>query len=174
MRNGLLSALRVSATGALLLAILAATPAEPGFAKPLFGLRKAPEIAQALSLTGKPIKLADYRGKVVLVNFWATWCPPCRDEIPAFSAFRKHMSTASFEIIGISVDEGDPDDVKKFMAEAGIEYPVAIDDGRLRAKYGGIRGIPTSFLIDKEGGIVQIFRGPVSEETLHETIMPLI
>ncbi|MBM3276102.1 MAG: TlpA family protein disulfide reductase [Candidatus Sericytochromatia bacterium] len=174
MRNGILPALRVSAAVALLLATYAATPVESGLARPLFGLRKAPELAQVRSLTGKPIKLSDYRGKVVLVNFWATWCPPCRDEIPAFSAFRKHLSTASFEIIGISVDEGDPEVVMKFMKEAGIEYPIAIDDGRLRARYGGIRGIPTSFLLDKEGGIVRIFRGPVSEETLHETIMPLI
>ncbi|MBM3266782.1 MAG: TlpA family protein disulfide reductase [Candidatus Sericytochromatia bacterium] len=158
---------------ALALALgLAAVPAAQ--AKPLFGSRKAPQFTLEDCATGKPLKLADFRGKVVLVNFWATWCQPCREEIPTFLEVRGRHNDKGFEIIGVSVDEGGHAVVMPFVAEQRISYPVVLDDGRTRTRFGGVRGIPTSFLLDRAGGIARIFRGPVSAETLEQAVTELL
>ena len=140
----------------------------------------APDFTLPRSGDARPLSLADYKGKVRLVNFWATWCPPCRAEIPAFIELRHRLAGKSFEIIGIALDREGDEAVKPFVKDHGMDYPVVIGDSRVTRSYGGIRGIPTTFLVDREGKIVHRWVGPPgqSEEaiipTLLEHIEPLL
>jgi len=120
-----------------------------------------PEAAPGFDLTGldgKPVSLAAERGKVVLVNFWATWCGPCRAEISDLVELQNKYKDR-FQILSLIVDEDDPDAVKKFVEKRGINYPVAIADDDLRRQYGGVVALPTSFVLDSEGRIVQKHEG---------------
>jgi thiol-disulfide isomerase/thioredoxin len=103
--------------------------------------------------TGEQISLADYRGKVVLVDFWASWCPPCLDSLPAYDRMRQEIGTEEFEIIAVNVDEYTEDGLK-FLQEHPVGYPVLADpDGEIGIPWG-IRTLPRSFLLDREGRIV--------------------
>lgn len=124
--------------------------------------------------SGKTVHLADYQDKVVLVNFWATWCPPCKEEIPAFLQVRNSLHAEGFEILGISLDEGGPSVVLPFAQEYGITYPLVMGNQALTQSYGGIRGIPTSFLVDREGRIVEKYIGPIDAQTLTEDVRALL
>ena len=107
-----------------------------------------------LSLDGQTISPAHLDGKVVLLNFWATWCPPCREEIPDLIELQDKYG-GRLQIIGLSVDTGSQETVKRFVQERKINYPVAIASPELEAKFGGVMGLPTSFLVDTEGRVVQ-------------------
>jgi thiol-disulfide isomerase/thioredoxin len=117
----------------------------------------APEFKLA-GFEGKPLSLADFRGKIVLLNFWATWCGPCRAEIPDLVELQKKYN-GQLQIIGLVVDDDDQDAIKKFVAESGINYPVAVAPDEIRMQYGGIAALPTSFVIDAEGRVVQKHEG---------------
>lgn len=110
------------------------------------------------TLEGKPLSLADYKSKVVLLNFWATWCGPCRAEIPDLVELQNKYKDR-LQIIGLVVDDEDEDAIKKFVDEFGINYPVAIATDALRTEYGGIPALPTSFVLDAEGRVVQKHEG---------------
>jgi thiol-disulfide isomerase/thioredoxin len=110
------------------------------------------------TLEGKPLSLADYKSKVVLLNFWATWCGPCRAEIPDLVELQNKYKD-QLKIIGLVVDDDDQDAIKKFVSEFGINYPVALATDALRTDYGGIPALPTSFLLDAEGRVVQKHEG---------------
>ena len=103
-------------------------------------------------LSGQTLQLSRYRGKVVVLNFWATWCSPCRSEIPRFVGFENKYGGDGFEIIGISLDD-DPKRVRGFYQLLGMNYPVAIGDASLAERYGGVLGLPVSFLIGRDGRI---------------------
>ena len=105
------------------------------------------------STTGKNIKLSDYRGKVVIVDFWATWCPPCRKGIPDLIELQKQFKN-NLVVIGISLDQNTKADVIPFMKKIGINYPVVYGDNQVVMDYGSINAIPTSFVIDQNGKIV--------------------
>lgn len=120
------------------------------------------------------VSLSAYKGNVVLVNFWATWCPPCKEEIPAFLQVRNSLHAEGFEILGISLDEGGPSVVLPFAQEYGITYPLVMGNQALTQSYGGIRGIPTSFLVDREGRIVEKYIGPIDAQTLTEDVRALL
>lgn len=108
---------------------------------------------------GKVIKLSDFRGKVVIVDFWATWCPPCRAEIPDFIKLYSNYKDKGFQMLGISLDQGGLNDVIPFMKKYGINYPIMLGNDEVVAAYGGIRGIPTTFVIDKKGNVRAAFEG---------------
>jgi thiol-disulfide isomerase/thioredoxin len=107
---------------------------------------------------GKPLSLAESKNKVVLLNFWATWCGPCRAEIPDLVELQNKYKD-QLQIIGLVVDDDDPDAIKKFVDQFGINYPVAIATNALRMEYGGIPALPTSFLLDAQGRVVQKHEG---------------
>jgi thiol-disulfide isomerase/thioredoxin len=109
-------------------------------------------------LDGKPLSLAAAHGKVVLLNFWATWCGPCREEIPDLIELQTKYKDR-LQIIGISVDDDEAEIVKKVVDETGINYPVAMASPEVRMQYGGITALPTSFVLDTEGRVVQKHEG---------------
>ncbi|HEY1422405.1 MAG TPA: TlpA disulfide reductase family protein, partial [Candidatus Acidoferrum sp.] len=120
-------------------------------------LVKNPDAAPAFELKdldGKPVSLAEAKGKIVLLNFWATWCGPCRAEIPDLVDLQKRYAD-KFEIIALATDEDDADEVRRFVREAGINYRVAMTSDEIRRDYGGISALPTSFVLDEQGRIVQ-------------------
>lgn len=124
-------------------------------------------------ITGKPLKLADYRGKVVLIDFWATWCVPCRVEIPHFIEMQKKYASRGFSVIGISMDDT-PEPVAPFAKKYNMNYPVAVGDAALGEKYGGILGLPTAFVIDRDGVIRQRYDGITSVEMFEKAVVALL
>jgi cytochrome c biogenesis protein CcmG/thiol:disulfide interchange protein DsbE len=118
-------------------------------------------------LDGKALTLAGLRGKVVLLNFWATWCGPCQAEIPDLIALQQKYKD-QLQIIGLIVDEDDASSVKQVVAETRINYPVAMTSPEVRMQYGGIAALPTSFVLDPQGRIVQKHEG-LRDPALYET-----
>jgi cytochrome c biogenesis protein CcmG/thiol:disulfide interchange protein DsbE len=104
------------------------------------------------ALDGQPLRLADYKGKVVLLDFWATWCAPCRSEIPKFVTWQKQYGPQGLQVIGISMDDSDKP-VPGFVQQFQIDYPVALGDAKLADQYGGVLGLPVTFVIDRDGRI---------------------
>jgi thiol-disulfide isomerase/thioredoxin len=119
------------------------------------------------SLDGKPVMLASSKGKVILLNFWATWCGPCRAEIPDLVGLQNKYKDR-LQILGLVVDDDDQDAIKEFSERFGINYPVAIAGDDIRMQYGGIAALPTSFVLDAEGRIVQKHEG-LRNPVLYET-----
>jgi thiol-disulfide isomerase/thioredoxin len=116
------------------------------------GRAAAPDFT-LMSLDGRPVKLSDYRGKVVVINFWATWCPPCRAEIPDLVAAQQHYRDRGVEILGIALDDEGREVVEPFVRDNGITYPVLIGDEAIMSLYGGISSIPTTFFLNRDGSI---------------------
>jgi len=126
-------------------------------AQPVFATEIAPLFNGTAVNTGQQINLIDYRGKVVLVDFWASWCPPCLDSLPAYNQMRRELGTSEFEIIAINVDE-DTEDGLSFLKEQPVDYPVLADpNGEIGIPYG-IRTLPHLFLLDREGNITATFK----------------
>ena len=123
----------------------------------------APAFA-ARDLDGREIAMASLRGKVVLINFWATWCPPCRAEIPDLIALQEKYRDR-LQIIGISEDEGGPEIVRRFVAEHRINYPILMTSPEIEKKFPGIGALPTSFVIDRDSRLVQKHIGMLTART---------
>src|SRR6266481_2056325 len=119
------------------------------------------------SLDGKPLTLISAHGKVVLLNFWATWCGPCRAEIPDLIALQQKYKD-QLQIIGLTVDDDDASFIKQVVAKTRINYPVAMSTPEVRVQYGGVAALPTSFVLDTQGRIVQKHEG-LRDPALYET-----
>ncbi len=122
----------------------------------------------------KPVKLSDYKGKVRIVDFWATWCPPCRGEIPDFVALQKQYGAKGLQVIGVSMDRGGPEIVTKFMQENGMNYVSLMSESSVEAAYGGIRAIPSTFLVDRDGNIVKKYVGGQEKATFENDLKALL
>jgi thiol-disulfide isomerase/thioredoxin len=119
---------------------------------------------------GKKISSSDFKDKVLLVSFFATWCPPCREEIPEFIELQKKLGSKGFSVIGISVDETGPDAVKSLIEQEKINYPVAMAEESVMTGFGGLSGIPTSFLINRKGNVVKQYPGYAPSSVLQVDI----
>jgi cytochrome c biogenesis protein CcmG/thiol:disulfide interchange protein DsbE len=133
----------------------------------------APPYALA-DLEGKVVKNTDFLGKVVILDFWATWCPPCKAEIPHLIALQDKYKDQGLQIVGLSVDEGGANDVKPFANENKINYTMLIASSETARAYGGISGIPTTFVLDKRGTIVKKFLGYTDPDVFEAAIQPLL
>ncbi|AFH50635.1 Thiol-disulfide isomerase-like protein [Ignavibacterium album JCM 16511] len=126
------------------------------------------------TLEGKEVKLSDFRGKVVIVDFWATWCPPCRKGIPDLISLQDEFKK-DLVVIGISLDQQNTiKDLKPFIENYKINYPVVLGDEKVVKDYGGINAIPTSFIIDQKGNIVDSHVGLVPKTVYVDQIKSLL
>lgn len=142
-------------------------------ASPFQSKEKAPNFSLKMS-NGKSLSLSKFKGKVVLLNFWATWCGPCIAEIPGFlEVYEKHKARG-FEIVGISLDETGWEDITPFVKKHKIIYPVVLGNQKVSKAYGEIYGLPTSFVIDKKGYIVNKHVGLMTREMLENKIKDLL
>lgn len=124
-------------------------------------------------IDGVPISTADWHGKVVLLNFWATWCPPCREEIPEMVDLANRYKDR-LQVIGISMDDGPPEEVRAFAKHMGINYPIVMWSREMVREYGGVPGLPTSFVINPEGRVVQKHVGLYSEDVYEAEVRALL
>ena len=125
---------------------------------------------QVTTLDGQVITHEDLAGKVVLVNFWATWCGPCRVEMPGFQRVYEDRSSDGFVILGLSTDRTGPEGVRSYVAERGVDYPIAMSTPALEAAFGGIRGLPMSYLVDRDGVIRNRVFGFFASPTLRMAV----
>ena len=123
---------------------------------------------------GKPVKLSDYRGKVVLLNFWATWCGPCKIEIPWFMDFEQTYKDKNFAVLGVSLDEDGWESVKPYIEQKKINYRVMIGTEQVAQMYGEVDSLPTTFMIDREGRVAAVHIGLVSKSDYIHDILDLL
>lgn len=124
-------------------------------------------------LTGRRLSLSTYRGKVVLLDFWATWCDPCREEIPHFVELQNKYRDRGFQILGVSMDDG-PEPVRDFYQRFKMTYPVVMGNAKTGELYGGVLGLPIAFLIGRDGRIYGKHIGATDITVFEEEIISLI
>jgi peroxiredoxin len=145
-------------------ATIASKAQEPALA-PGFTLR---------ALDGGSVRLADYKGKVVLLNFWATYCVPCKTETPWFVELQKKHADAGLQVIGITMDEPDNKRLPKFVADMGVNYPIAFGNYDIADAYNHVEALPVTFLITRDGKIAKAIRGIESKEKLEAEVEKLL
>lgn len=129
---------------------------------------------QLTTLDGNAVTDQQLRGKVVLVNFWATWCPPCRVEMPGFQRAYEKFKDEGFVVLGVAMDAGGTDGVRQFITERQITYPIAMATSSAVRDFGGVRLLPTSFLIDRDGRIRHEVSGIFASVALDQAVRRLI
>jgi thiol-disulfide isomerase/thioredoxin len=122
------------------------------------------------SLDGKTTRLSDFRGKAVLLNFWATWCGPCKIEMPWFVDFQKQYGTQGLQIVGVAMDDASKEDIGKFAKDMGVNYPILIGKEAVGDQYGGVPALPETFLIARDGKIVDKIIGLRGKAEIEDAI----
>ena len=138
------------------------------------GNLKMPLFSEKNIVDDAVVQSEDFKGKVVLVNFWATWCPPCRKEIPSLKILQDKYGDKGFSVLGISMDEGGRKHVKKFVDKLEVNYPIIIGKSKHARGFGGVMGIPVTFLVDREGIIVKRLDGYISEKVLERELIKIL
>lgn len=155
------------------LAALAAAAVLAGCSTPASPAPDAPQFSFT-SLDGKTVAMKDLANKVVIVDFWATWCGPCREEIPHLNELYAELKGQGLEIVGISMDTTGTDDVKDFAREFRIQYPIVMGDEKVAESFGGIMGLPTTFIIDRKGKIAKKYVGLPPAESMARVVRGLV
>jgi thiol-disulfide isomerase/thioredoxin len=122
------------------------------------------------TLDGRKVKLSDYRGKAVLLNFWATWCQPCKIEMPWLIEFEKDYKAEGFEVVGVAMEDTDKAEIEKFLKEMNVNYVVLLGKESVGEEYGGVLGLPTTFYIGRDGTIVEQHAGLISKSDIEAHI----
>jgi peroxiredoxin len=135
--------------------------------------KKAPDFALK-DANGQTVRLSDYHGKVVLLDFWATWCGPCKIEIPWFQEFERQNKDKGFAVIGVAMDDDGWDVVKPFAKERGINYRLVLGDDKVADLYGGLDALPTTLLIDRGGNIAAVHIGLSGKNEFEDSIQELL
>jgi peroxiredoxin len=144
-------------------------------AQGLKDLRGKPAPAFTLKTTdGKTVTLADYKGKAILLNFWATWCGPCKLEMPWLIDLQKQYAPQGFTVLGVSEDDGSPKDVASFAQKMGVDYPILMGNTAISHAYGGIDYLPTTFYIDRSGKVAIEVGGIVSKGEIEANIQKIL
>ena len=106
------------------------------------------------SLEGRPVRLSDFHGKAVVLNFWATWCAPCKVEMPWFVELQKQYGGQGLQVLGVAMDDASPEDIGKFAKDLGVDYPILIGEEKVGEAYGGVQFLPATFYIGRDGKVV--------------------
>jgi peroxiredoxin len=157
-----------------------AAPQQPTPASPPNGSKSATESSSLLgkdapafvvkTLDGKQVSLADYKGKAVVVNFWATWCEACRQEMPWLAELREKYAAKGFEVLGIVTDRASPEKITSAVRGYGVKYPILFCNHATAQAYGGLPELPVSFFIDRQGKIIAKMTGADSKEEIETKI----
>lgn len=135
---------------------------------------RMPDFVLKSVVDGQDIDSRSFAGKVLLISFFATWCPPCIEEIPTFIDLQDKYKDEGFSIVAISVDQGGPDEVAQLVQKKRINYPVMMADTETMENFGGVYGIPVSFLVNNEGNVVKKYPGYVPKSILEKDIKSII
>jgi thiol-disulfide isomerase/thioredoxin len=163
----------VVAAGMLYFGVHQARRSGPVFASHLTTSSLAPDFTLE-SLDGKTMKLSDFRGKAVLLNFWATWCGPCKIEMPWFVELQNQYAAQGFQIVGVAMDDASKEDIGKFAKDMGVNYPILIGKESVGDQYGGVPALPESFLIGRDGKIVDKIIGLRGKAEIEDAIKKAI
>ncbi len=123
-----------------------------------------------LALDGQKVKLSDYRGKAVLLNFWATWCPPCKVEMPWFVDLQKQYGKDGLVILGVAMDDSEPATIAKFASDLGVNYTVLLGTDKVSDDYGDVQYLPTTFFIGRNGAIVDKLTGLLDRKDIEDDV----
>lgn len=134
--------------------------------------KAAPEFVRR-DLAENEVDLKKYHGKVVLLNFWATWCAPCQMELPLFEAWQKRYGSGGLQVIAVSMDDADAP-VRRTAGKLHLGFPVVMGDAKLGETYGGVLGLPVTFLIDREGVVVKRYKGQADLATMEADLKRLL
>jgi peroxiredoxin len=134
--------------------------------------KKAPEFSRT-AFNGARVDLASFRGKVVLLDFWATWCASCQVEMPTFVQWQRDYGPRGLQVIGISMDD-DPASARRITTKFRLNYPVTMGDEKLGELYGGVLGLPLTYLIDRNGKVRAIFQGETDLKTIEKQLKALL
>ena len=133
--------------------------------------------APALTLKdvrGRTIRLSDYKGKVVLLNFWATWCPPCRAEMPDLIRMQREFSKQGLQVIGITYPPETRGEVRRFIRKLGVNYPIALGQKETKTLFGQTDTLPLTVVIDRQGNVHELIEGILLPEEFEQKIKPLL
>jgi peroxiredoxin len=143
--------------------------ANAGFTSRLTQSTPAPDFSLE-SLDGKTTRLSDFRGKAVLLNFWATWCGPCKIEMPWFVDFQKQYQSQGLQIIGVAMDDASKEEIGKFAKDMGVNYPILIGKESVGDQYGGVPALPETFLIGRDGKLTDKIIGLKGKAEIEDAI----
>jgi peroxiredoxin len=169
--------MKSSVTALFLLSAVVASAADQSTIRATLSPEKARKPAAGFALkdaSGKTVKLRDYRGKVVLLDFWATWCTGCKKELPLFSELQKTYGAKGLAVVGVSLDEGGWSALQPFLAHTNVSYRILLGDDSTARSYG-IEGMPDTFLIDRNGRVAATYRaGIVDQEDIEANLKALL
>ncbi len=140
----------------------------------LLAATKMPSFNLPDVISGNSVSSSAFKGKALLITFFATWCPPCIQEVPTLVKLQKKYKKKGFSVVGLSVDQGDSKVVSKLIKKKSINYPVMMADEPTMRKFGGVYGIPVSFLVNKRGNVVKKYTGYIAQSVLEKDIKKIL